>query len=204
MENYKILLIGDSGSGKTSLLTRYIKGTFTPDVGGGTIGVDYESKQIKNGNTYIRLQLWDTAGQERFRTITSVYYRNVTCAIIIFDLNKDGGGDELDFWLKEISQYSPEAYLVIVGNKTDLPRRHNVNIDALMNQYSNIKAYIETSASQNKGVTELFNKVVEIIERDHQLVDIEISTPKQSSIRLIATTTTNTNKTNKTEDSCMC
>ncbi len=195
MENYKILLLGDSNSGKTSILTRFIDDKFDSNLCGGTIGVDFKSKNIKKkGSNDVKLQIWDTAGQERFRAVTKSYYKQVTCALIVFDLsNGEIQKEKLEFWIKELLEYSEDAIIIIVGNKTDLVRKHNdaqqqwqhsVNINSLKRNYNNIEDYLETSAKTGKGIKYLFNKLVELIEKDKTLIDVTIDTPQMRPIEI--------------------
>ncbi len=140
------------------------------------------------------MQIWDTAGQERFRAVTKSYYKQVTCALIVFDLSSgEIQKKKLEFWIKELLEYSEDAIIIIVGNKTDLVRKHNdaqqqwqhsVNINSLKRNYNNIEDYLETSAKTGKGIKYLFNKLVELIEKDKTLIDVTIDTPQMRPIEI--------------------
>ena len=121
----KILIIGQAGTGKSSLTARYTDDTFYPNTC-STIGIDFRVKTIKIGNEYetpnlIKLQIWDTAGQERFNAIVSAFYRNVTGVLVIFDLTSRESFEEVkNRWLPQLQKYVPETPFVMVGNKNEL------------------------------------------------------------------------------------
>lgn len=117
---FKIVLIGDSGVGKSNLLSRYTKNEF--HLGSkATIGVELAHKNIEVDNKNIRAQIWDTAGQERYRAITSAYYRGALGAILVYDIAKMTSFQNLDKWLTELKQHTDGNVTVfIVGNKCDL------------------------------------------------------------------------------------
>lgn len=117
----KILIIGESGVGKSSLLLRFTEGNFDPEQT-LTIGVDFKTKRLTiDGNT-VKLAIWDTAGQERFRTLTPSYYRDAQGAILVFDVSSHSTFSKLETWLSELDTYSTKSNIVkmIVGNKIDM------------------------------------------------------------------------------------
>ena len=125
MDNYdfifKIVLVGDSGVGKTSIAEKFVDNTFS---GGfeSTIGVDFKTKIIDVDSKKIKLQIWDTAGQEKFRSITKSYYRAADAMVLVFDLSKKDTYDEIEGLIDEINTTNDNAALFLVGNKTDLAR----------------------------------------------------------------------------------
>lgn len=117
----KLLIIGESGVGKSSLLLRFVEDNFDPEQT-LTIGVDFKTKKLTiDGNT-VKLAIWDTAGQERFRTLTPSYYRDAQGAILVFDVNSYATFAKLEVWLSELDTYSTKSNIVkmIVGNKIDM------------------------------------------------------------------------------------
>lgn len=118
----KILLIGSSSVGKSSLLLRYTDDEYLgPEEASATIGVDYKSKSLSVGGKRYNLSIWDTAGQERFRTLTSSYYRGAHGVIVVYDVTDRESFDALPTWFNELETFTSSADVVkiIVGNKVD-------------------------------------------------------------------------------------
>ena len=116
---FKLLLIGDSGVGKSCMLLRFADDTYTESYI-STIGVDFKIRTISLDGKTIKLQIWDTAGQERFRTITSSYYRGAHGIIVVYDVTNRVSFDNVQRWLTEIDKYAREnVNKLLVGNKAD-------------------------------------------------------------------------------------
>jgi Ras-related protein Rab-1A len=116
---FKLLLIGDSGVGKSSLLSRFADEIFEEDYT-STIGVDFRSRDVVIDGKRVTLQLWDTAGQERFRSITQAYYRNADGIIIVYDVSDPDSFDHVEDWLDDIAEANNHsASKLLVGNKAD-------------------------------------------------------------------------------------
>lgn len=154
---YKILLIGDSGVGKSCLLLRFTDDTYT-EAYISTIGVDFKLRTVEYNGKQIKLQIWDTAGQERFRTITSSYYRGAHGVIIVYDITDQLSFNNLKNWIQEIEQYSSENFSkMIVGNKCDLNTRRVVETEAARQFVtSRGAAFMETSAKNSTNVEQAF------------------------------------------------
>ena len=121
---FKILLIGDSGVGKSSVLGRFVDKVFT-DTYISTIGVDFKIRTLNIDGKAVKLQIWDTAGQERFRTITTSYYRGVHAVILVYDVTDILSFNNISNWLKEVQRYAPDnAIKLLIGNKCDLVRKY--------------------------------------------------------------------------------
>merc|ERR1712063_143092 len=117
---HKLLIVGDSGVGKSCLLLRFSDDIFTENFI-SSIGVDYKVNSVDINGTEIKLQMWDTAGQERFRTITSSYYRGAQGIMIVYDITDRDSFDNIKNWMVEIDKYAQENVIkVLVGNKSDL------------------------------------------------------------------------------------
>jgi len=160
-ENYdfifKVLLLGNSDVGKSSLLLRYVDSvwsdTFVP-----TIGVDFKVKTIEIDGKKVKLQIWDTAGQERFRTVVSTYFRGAHGIFLIYDITNRDSFKNLENWLIEIEKNASENVLkILIGNKNDLEDEREIQSDegkAFANR--NGMQFIETSAKMNTNVNEAF------------------------------------------------
>lgn len=117
---FKIVIIGDSGVGKTNLLSRFVDGTFSID-SKPTIGVEFATKTYNIDNKVIKNQIWDTAGQQRFRAITNAYYRGAQGAVIVYDITKSRTFENLNKWLSELRDNAePDIAIMLLGNKCDL------------------------------------------------------------------------------------
>ena len=150
---FKLLLIGDSGVGKSCLLLRFADDTYT-DSYISTIGVDFKIRTIKLDNKTVKLQIWDTAGQERFRTITSSYYRGAHGIIVVYDCTDMETFTNLKQWLEEIARYACDnVNKLLVGNKCDLNDKRAVD-EATAKEYADhLKIpFLETSAKQATNV----------------------------------------------------
>ncbi|XP_050527756.1 ras-related protein Rab-1A [Daktulosphaira vitifoliae] len=150
---FKLLLIGDSGVGKSCLLLRFADDTYT-DSYISTIGVDFKIRTIKLDNKTVKLQIWDTAGQERFRTITSSYYRGAHGIIVVYDCTDMETFTNLKQWLEEISRYACEnVNKLLVGNKCDMTDKRAVD-EATAKEYADhLKIpFLETSAKNATNV----------------------------------------------------
>ena len=154
---FKILLIGDSGVGKSCLLLRFADDSWT-DSHISTIGVDFKIKTLNCDGKIIKLQIWDTAGQERFRTITSSYYRGAQGIILVFDCTDMESFNNVKQWLGEIDRYACEnVNKLLVGNKTDLVDQRVVDATVAKEFADSMEIpYIETSAKNAYNVEETF------------------------------------------------
>ncbi|KAG7868303.1 hypothetical protein KL918_001961 [Ogataea parapolymorpha] len=123
--DFKLVLLGESSVGKSSILQRVQNGTFD-DTKASTVGAAFVSKKVSkdNGDKMINLQIWDTAGQERFHNLTPLYYRNSNMAFIVFDMTSIDSFRKAEYWIKELETYKSDnnssLKLVLVGNKCDL------------------------------------------------------------------------------------
>ncbi len=119
----KIIIVGDSGVGKTNILNRYTKNVFNKE-SKTTVGVEFGTKIITHNNHTIKLQIWDTAGQERYKSITVAYYRGSKGAFIIFDVSKKASFDSVVKWYNDIKKNGErDTSIILIGNKTDINKR---------------------------------------------------------------------------------
>jgi len=154
---FKLLLIGDSGVGKSCLLLRFADDTYTESYI-STIGVDFKIRTIELYGKTIKLQIWDTAGQERFRTITSSYYRGAHGIIVVYDVTDQESFNNVKQWLHEIDRYACEnVNKLLVGNKSDLTSKRVVSFDAAKEFADNLGIeFLETSAKNSTNVEQAF------------------------------------------------
>jgi len=162
---FKLLIIGDSGVGKSSLLVRFADNTFSGNYI-TTIGVDFKIRTIDVGGDRVKLQIWDTAGQERFRTITSTYYRGTHGVIVVYDVTSADSFANVKRWLHEIEQNCEVVTRLLVGNKNDDPDRKVVLTEDARRFADQMGIQLfETSAMENVNVEEMFRAVTKLVLR---------------------------------------
>eukprot|EP01103_Thecamoeba_quadrilineata_P003576 TRINITY_DN13337_c0_g1_i1.p1 TRINITY_DN13337_c0_g1~~TRINITY_DN13337_c0_g1_i1.p1 ORF type:complete len:195 (+),score=14.38 TRINITY_DN13337_c0_g1_i1:124-708(+) len=167
MDNYqfKLLMLGDSGVGKSSLLMRFCDDTFNEN---STLAVDQKIRTVDLEGQTIKLGIWDTAGQERFKTITRTYYRNASGIVLVFDLTDAISFNNVKQWLQEIDRYAPvDVERVLLGNKSDLVNRRVVT-SATAQEFADTHSlmFFETSAKSSTNVENSYNALVrQILKR---------------------------------------
>ena len=166
---FKLILIGSSGVGKTSILQRYIQKIFNDDYT-CTIGVDFFMKSMKIDDKLIKLQLWDTAGTEKFKSITTGYYRGANAAFIVFDLTSRKSFESVSEWIENYYKYSNpdyERHVILIGNKSDLKNERIITEDEIDDfvKLNKIK-YFETSAKNGENIDECFLFIAEKLMKD--------------------------------------
>ncbi|KPI89507.1 small GTP-binding protein Rab18 putative ras-related protein [Leptomonas seymouri] len=171
----KVLLIGDSGAGKSSLLLSFTTGTFDENIS-ATIGIDFKIKKVDVVDTHtgakatVNLQLWDTAGQERFRTLTSSYYRGAQAVVLVYDVSEPQSFHGLKKWLDEANSYccrdeseSGNVVFLLIGNKTDMyPDENSMPLPKSVAQgfaQQNNMLFALASAKTKIGVAQAFDEV---------------------------------------------
>jgi len=170
---FKLLLIGDSGVGKSCLLLRFADNTYT-DSYISTIGVDFKIRTLDIDGKTVKLQIWDTAGQERFRTITSSYYRGAHGIIVVYDVTDKVSFNNVKQWLGEIDRYACQSVnKLLVGNKADLVEKKVVEYNEAKEFADSLGiSFLETSAKSAHNVEEAFltmtRQIKERVSRSHE------------------------------------
>ena len=154
---FKVLLLGNSDVGKSSLLLRFVDSVWN-DAFVPTIGVDFKVKTLEINNKKVKMQIWDTAGEERFRTVVSTYFRGAHGILLLYDVTNRDSFKNLENWLIEIEKNSSEKVLkILLGNKCDLNDDREIQPDegrAFADR--NGMEFMETSAKMNTNVNEAF------------------------------------------------
>ncbi|PHT60681.1 Ras-related protein RIC1, partial [Capsicum baccatum] len=163
---FKLLLIGDSGVGKSCLLLRFADDTYQESYI-STIGVDFKIRTVEQDGKTIKLQIWDTAGQERFRTITSSYYRGAHGIIVVYDVTDQESFNNVRQWLNEIDRYAtPNVNKILVGNKSDLVANRVVSYETAKAFADEIGIpFLETSAKDASNVEQSFMAMTAAVKK---------------------------------------
>ncbi|KAG0140962.1 hypothetical protein CROQUDRAFT_68818 [Cronartium quercuum f. sp. fusiforme G11] len=163
---FKVVLIGDSGVGKSNLLSRFTRNEFNME-SKSTIGVEFATRSIVVDSKTIKAQIWDTAGQERYRAITSAYYRGAVGALLVYDISKLQSYTHVQRWLKELRDHADSNIVImLVGNKSDLRHLRAVPTEeAKTFAAENNLSFIETSAMDASNVESAFQNILTDIYR---------------------------------------
>ncbi|KEI40735.1 uncharacterized protein L969DRAFT_85953 [Mixia osmundae IAM 14324] len=163
---FKVVLIGDSGVGKSNLLSRFTRNEFNLE-SKSTIGVEFATRSISVDTKTIKAQIWDTAGQERYRAITSAYYRGAVGALLVYDIAKHPTYVNVQRWLKELKDHADSNIVImLVGNKSDLRHLRAVPTEEAK-QFATDEglSFIETSALDASNVENAFQTILTDIYR---------------------------------------
>lgn len=194
-----VLLLGETGVGKSSLLRRFSRDRFNAD-GASTIGVEFASRALQLRSANVKLQCWDLAGQERFRAVCRSYYRGSVGALLVFDLSREETFAELPFWLEELQRYNGCAHaanaplgppVLLVGNKADLAPHERAVSDAAIAAFvtaHRIPAYCTVSAKTGDGVEAAFRELAQqlllrVEEAERSGVELPIQLTVESALQ---------------------
>jgi small GTP-binding protein len=180
---FKILVIGDSAVGKTSLVQRLCRNIFT-ETTEETIGVEFVPHSLIIDDQEVKLQIWDTAGQEQYRTLSRAYYRNAIGVLLVFSYENTVSFDHLESWLNDVrSLCHPNAKVILVGNKSDLIEERNItNSQITQFAQSNNLEFIEASAKDNSNVSEAFYNLAREILNSVKSNEINLGPPHKKII----------------------
>ena len=158
----KILTLGDTMVGKSSIVVRFSDNKFDDNIF-STIGIDFKTKFMKMGDSMVKVLIWDTAGQEKFQNIAKNYYKGANGVLLVYDISNRKSFERVGFWLKELKENNKldDLYLYLVGNKKDLEEKRMISTDEgkKFAEDNNIH-FIEVSAKTGEGVREVFNNVL--------------------------------------------
>lgn len=162
--SFKILTVGESGVGKTSLLLQYVESNFNESLL-STVGIDFKCRTVEVDNKKVRLQIWDTAGQERFHSMASWYFRDANGLVLVYDITHLRSFERVSGWVDNVRKSAPQDVVIfLVGNKSDKQYKRVVSHEKgqeLAESY-NIK-FFETSAKMGTGVNEVFKDLTQCI-----------------------------------------
>jgi small GTP-binding protein len=183
----KIVLIGDSGVGKSNLVHRFIHGTFSEGIA-NTIGVDFLIKDMVVRNQAVRVQFWDTAGQEKYRSIANAYYKNAQGAVIVYDVATRESFENVGRWLQEVNEFGEKGIQILVlGNKIDLEGKRQVLTAEAAKMAENKGAFFcEASAktNQDNSVVVAFERLIAEIMNRIEIEERSVSGENVSLTRL--------------------
>jgi len=176
LETLKIVLVGESGVGKTSIITQYIDNIFQKDQQ-STIGGTFSTKTVKCGNGKIlKLEIWDTAGQERYRSVTKLFYKDANAAILVYDITNKFSFEEIqNYWFGQVKDSAPENIIIaIVANKLDLYENEQVD-ETIARKYAqdNNALFACTSAKNTSGIEDLFIEIAKIYSGSDSALTIQ-------------------------------
>jgi len=155
---YKIVLVGDTNVGKSSIAIRFTQSRFIENID-TTVGAAFLTKKIRYNDVDYMLNLWDTAGQEKYNSLIPMYYRNACAAIIVYDITNEHSLNSAGRWLNELYRIVPDVFILLVGNKCDLEHKVlQTSIDNYVNKY-NLK-HLEVSAKTNHNINEMFDLIL--------------------------------------------
>ena len=168
-EKIKLMVLGDSNVGKSSILTKYCKNQFLSKYI-TTIGIDFQIKYLNINNKRIKVQIWDTAGQERYRVVTKNYFNTSNGFIIIYDITDRSSFNNINNWMDQIESFiGKEVKCILFGNKNDLDNKRDVQIEEgeeLAKKYN--CPFFETSAKEGNNIEEGFKEIVMEIIKDNK------------------------------------
>ena len=158
-EDYKlkVVVVGDSGVGKTNLIKRFVSNTYNPNTK-ATVGVEFLSKSYKINDQVFKIEIWDTAGQERYKSITAAYYKGAKGALIVYDITQKDTFENINKWMSEVRDKSTkDLKILIVGNKTDLVNERQVSTEEALSKAKELESPVmEASALDGSNVKAAF------------------------------------------------
>jgi small GTP-binding protein len=204
IESFKVVLVGESGVGKTSIITQFIDQTFQEDQQ-STTGGTFSTKSVKCGNNKtLKFEIWDTAGQERYRSLTKMFYKDANAAVLVYDITRKDSFEQLkSYWAEQIKECPENIIVVIAANKNDLIQKEEVDEEEARKFASDLGAiFVGTTATQVESINELFIEIakkytgseqIEIKDEDDP-AQAKVEENKNDSMKLSANTATEKKK----------
>ena len=162
VESFKVVLVGESGVGKTSIITQFIEQTFQEDIQSTTGGTFSTKSVVCDGGKILKFEIWDTAGQEKYRSLTTMFYKDANAAVMVYDVTRKESFEEIkNYWSNQIKDNSPEnIILAIAANKSDLIEKETVDEGEARNFAKELNAiFVTTSAKSSEGINSLFEEI---------------------------------------------
>ena len=180
---YKIVIIGDSGVGKSNILSRYVRDEFSIDTK-ATVGVEFGSKILTLNNQQIKIQIWDTAGQEKYKSVSSIYYKGAKGALLVYDISRKETFNNINRWINEIKNNSDENInILLIGNKCDLEEARQISQEEAFQKAKEINAgFLEVSALQAVNIEKAFMYLIQQIHsKNYNKLDERKNTLKENN-----------------------
>ena len=179
--NFKIIIVGDSGVGKSSLLKRAVQNKFDGNYQ-ATIGFEFLLMHFKVNELKIKLQIWDTCGQEMYRSLIQGFYRNTSLALVVYDVNRKETYDALDIWIKDIRDHTEQDIPIFVaGNKCDLQRAVQTEEARVYSVSSRTKYFTECSAKTGQNVKDIFFEAAKYLYKTYKQFQGQNKLPSSSN-----------------------
>jgi len=200
---FKIVIVGDSGVGKSNILSRFTLNEFHND-SKATVGVELQTKLYSINGKIIKIQLWDTAGQERYKSITSAYFKGSKGAMIVYDITKQESFDSVDKWYQQVKEFGDDEVVIIqVGNKCDLKQNRKVDIEHAKERAKQKNVFfMETSAADSTNIDSAFKTlIIAIYNKLNKKIDI---IEKRNSMLTVGVKLDNNNYDEDHKEKCKC
>ena len=200
--NFKLIIIGDAGVGKSSILKRAVKNIFEESYQ-ATIGFEFLLMHFQVNDLKIKFQIWDTCGQEMYRSLVQGFYHNTSLALLVYDINKKPTFESLDIWLKDLKQHTEQDLPVfIVGNKNDLDRNVTEEEAKEFNKVNNIVYFAECSAKRGYNVKEIFFEAAKYLYQIYKKFKVQDKVPMAKRLKLDNNENDESNKNKKKKKCC--
>ena len=200
--NFKLIIIGDAGVGKSSILKRAVKNIFEESYQ-ATIGFEFLLMHFQVNDLKIKFQIWDTCGQEMYRSLVQGFYHNTSLALLVYDINKKPTFESLDIWLKDLKQHTEQDLPVfIVGNKNDLDRNVTDEEAKEFKKVNYIVYFAECSAKRGYNVKEIFFEAAKYLYQIYKKFKVQDKVPMAKRLKLDNNENDESNKNKKKKKCC--